>query len=43
MILPAVGHLPMLEEQSLSARVLGDFWQARTAVEYEFVAVSSEA
>jgi pimeloyl-ACP methyl ester carboxylesterase len=43
MILSAVGHLSMLEEHALSARVLGDFWQARTAVEYEFVAVSSEA
>jgi pimeloyl-ACP methyl ester carboxylesterase len=43
MILSAVGHLSILEEHALSARVLGDFWQARTAVEYEFVAVSSEA
>jgi abhydrolase domain-containing protein 6 len=31
-ILPAVGHLPMLEEPALTARVLGEFWQARTAV-----------
>ncbi|MEX1666233.1 alpha/beta fold hydrolase [Zhongshania arctica] len=32
MILPAVGHLPMLEEPGLTARVLGDFWKARTRV-----------
>jgi pimeloyl-ACP methyl ester carboxylesterase len=30
--LPAVGHLPMLEEPALTARVLGDFWQAKTTV-----------
>jgi abhydrolase domain-containing protein 6 len=32
MILPAVGYLPMLEGHALSARILGDIWQARTAV-----------
>lgn len=32
MILPSVGHLPMLEEPSLTARVLRDFWRAETRV-----------
>ncbi len=28
MVLPGVGHLPMLEVPALTARVLGDFWQS---------------
>lgn len=32
MILPAVGHLPMIEEPGLAARVIGDFWRAETRV-----------
>ncbi|MBW2939586.1 alpha/beta fold hydrolase [Zhongshania aquimaris] len=32
MILPAVGHLPMIEEPALTARVLSDFWCAGTRV-----------
>lgn len=32
MILPSVGHLPMLEAPTLTARVLGDFWRAGTRV-----------
>ncbi|CAA0080696.1 alpha/beta fold hydrolase [Zhongshania aliphaticivorans] len=32
MILPGVGHLPMLEDPRLTARVVGDFWRAQTRV-----------
>lgn len=32
MILPSVGHLPMIEEPGLTARVMGDFWRAETRV-----------
>lgn len=32
MILPSVGHLPMLEEPGLTARVLSDFWCAGARV-----------
>ncbi|CAA0087303.1 Lipase 1 [Zhongshania aliphaticivorans] len=33
MILPEVGHLPMIEEPDLTARVVTDFWRARTKVD----------